>query len=317
MPPNENSEDSRTVGPARAPERGPSMLDLVRLSRSRRFQPGDENLYRHIALITELGEDAAILDAPCGRGTVTEFFARNYEVEASGVDPDDEAIADAEDRAKAAGLSPRVHYQNAPMDDLPYQDEVFDLAIGELGLAATADPFRAVGELARVTRPMGSVVLIGLIWTGHVDDARREVLVQHLGAPPMVLVEWKRALREANVVDLHVEDWSDQAFPFLVRGRSFSPLAELSSFLDNLAILHRAWRRWGWRGLKGAISREDEIRKLLGPERTIGISLIRGTKWDHREIGPGEGAGESAEEEDGAAGPGSTGPEGCDQAGSA
>jgi ubiquinone/menaquinone biosynthesis C-methylase UbiE len=258
------------------------MLDLVRLGRARRFQPGDENLYRHIALITELGGDQSVLDVPCGRGTVPEFFALNYEVEASGVDPDPEAIADAEDRAKTAGLMARLHFQNAPVEDLPYQDEVFDIAIGELGIAASQDPFRAVTELSRVTKPMGTIALIALNWTGHVDEQRREVLIQHLGASPMVLVEWKRALREANVVDLHVEDWSDEAFPFLVRGRSFTPLAELSSLFDKVSILHRAWRRWGWRGLKGAISREHEVRKLLGTERTIGVTLIRGRKWDGR-----------------------------------
>ncbi len=93
-----------------------------------------------------------------------------------------------------------------------------------------------------------------------------------------MLVEWKQALREANVVDLQVEDWSDQVFPFLIRGRTFTHLAELSTLADKFAILWRSWRRWGWRGLKGALAREYEIRNLLGHERTIGVTLIRGTK---------------------------------------
>ncbi len=257
------------------------MVDLLRLSRSKGFSPGDEDLYRHIAKITGLEDGGSVLVSPCGRGVTTEFFARNYEdVEAQGVDPDPDVIADAEERAKAEGLAARLHFQAAPVDDLPYQDDVFDVTIGELALPSTADPFRAIAELARVTRPMGSVVLIGLIWTGHVDDERRRILVQHLGARPMVLVEWKRALREANVVDLRVEDWSDDAFPFLVRGRTFTHLAELFTLVDKLAIIRRAWQRWGWRGLKGAISREHEIRKLLGPERTIGVTLIKGVVWN-------------------------------------
>lgn len=257
------------------------MIDLLRLSRSKGFSPGDQILYRQIAKLTGLAaaeKPLSLLDVPCGRGAIAHFFAANYQIEASGVDPDPAAIRLAEQRARDAGLGTRMTFQTAPADDLPFQDEVFDQSIGELGLASSADPIRAVSELARVTREGGSVVLLGLIWTGHVDEDRRRILLQHIGAAPLVLVEWKQALREAGVVDLRVEDWSDQAFPFLVRGRTFTRLAELSTLADKLSILQRAWQRWGWRGLKGAVSREHEIRKLLGPERTIGVSLIVGRK---------------------------------------
>jgi ubiquinone/menaquinone biosynthesis C-methylase UbiE len=257
------------------------MIDLLRLSRSRGFSAGDQQLYRQIAKLTGLSETeppSSLIDVPCGRGAVANFFAKHYPADVAGVDPDPAAIEVAEQRARDEGVNSKVHYQNAPVDDLPYQDGVFDLTIGELGLASSADPFKAVAELCRVTRPAGKVVLISLIWTGHVDEDQRRILIQHLGAPPLLLVEWKQALREADVVDLQVEDWSDQVFPFLIRGRTFTHLAELSTLADKLAILWRARQRWGWRGLKGALAREYEIRNLLGQERTIGVTLIRGTK---------------------------------------
>jgi ubiquinone/menaquinone biosynthesis C-methylase UbiE len=257
------------------------MIDLLRMSRSRGFSPGDQILYRRIAKLTGLSEaeeTRSVIDVPCGRGAVANFIAENYKADVAGVDPDPEAIEIAEGRARSAGLSDKVHYQSASTDDLPYKDEVFELSVGELGLASSADPFRAVAELGRVTRPGGHVALIALHWTGHVDEDRRRILIQHLGAPPLMLVEWKQALREARVDDLQLEDWSDQAFPFLIRGRTFTRLAELSTLADKISILRRAWGRWGWRGLKGAIKRENEIRTLLGSERTIGVTLITGTR---------------------------------------
>ncbi len=281
MPPGNDRDAGAEAVPPLVPERGPSMIDLLRLSRSKGFSPGDQALYRRIAKLSGLSESetpVSLLDVPCGHGAVVEFFARHYRVEAEGVDPDRAAIEVAQDRLKAVGLATQAHFQAAPVEDLPYQDAVFDLAIGELGLARAADPTRAVAELGRVTRPGGTVALIGLIWTGHVEEGRRRILVRHLGAPPLMLVRWKRALMDANVTDLKVEDWSDQAFPFLVRGRTFTQLAELFTLVDKLSILQRAWRRWGWRGLRGAVSREYEVRNLLGPERTIGVSLIIGTK---------------------------------------
>lgn len=265
--------------------RVPSVLDLVRLSPDPVFPPGGEALYREIALLTELTSEQVVLDAACGRGISTEFLAALTSAEVYGVDPDPALVSEAEQRTRAHGLADRVRFEATPLDDLPYEDGIFDVAIGEVGLASLVDPARAVQELARVTRPMGSVVLVQLIWTGHVEDAKREILVQHLGARPLLLVEWKQLLRDAGVVDLHVEDWSDYASPFrpAVTG-PFHDIAQIFSFRQKLAILRRALRRWGWRGVRGAVVREQEIHQLLTRQRVLGLSMIRGTRWDGKAV---------------------------------
>jgi SAM-dependent methyltransferase len=258
----------------------PSVLDLVRLSPDPVFPPGGPELYRQIAILTDLQVDQVVLDCACGRGISTEFLATTYGVEAHGVDAQPHLIDEAEQRARDRGVDERVHYQVASLTDLPYQDGIFDVAIGEVALGGLADPVQAVRELARVTRPMGSVVLVQLTWTGHVEEADREDLVEHLGARPLLLVEWKQLLRDAGVVDLHVEDWSDYAAPFrpAVTG-PFHDIAEIFSFRQKLVILRRALRRWGWRGVRGALVREAEIHRLLSQERVLGLSLIKGTRW--------------------------------------
>lgn len=257
------------------------MLDLVRLSPEPVFPPGGEALYRQIARLTDLQPGQDVLDAACGRGISTTFLAAHSHVDAHGVDPDPALIAEAEQRARARSLESSLHFQCGPLDDLPYKDGIFDVSIGEVGLGLSVDPARAVRELARVTKPLGFVVLVELIWTGNVDEARREDLVQHLGARPLLLVEWKQLLRDAGVVDLHVEDWSDQSSPFRPSaGAPFHDLAEIFSLRQKASILRRALNRWGWRGVKGAILREQEIHRLLTRKRVLGLSLIRGTKWN-------------------------------------
>lgn len=256
------------------------MLDLVRLSRDAVFPPGGEELYRHIGRLTELGAGHEVIDAACGRGVSSLFLAQTFGCGGVGIDADRVLVQDAEARARDTGLHGRFTFESAPLDDLPFKDGTFDVAIGELGLAAVADPARAIGELARVVKPHGCVVLVQLIWTGHVEPNRREILVQHLGARPMILVEWKQHLRDAGVVDLAVEDWSDAPSPFRpVAGAPFPDFAEMFSVRERLAILRRAWRRWGWGGVKGAVLREREIHQLLTRERVLGLSLIKGTKW--------------------------------------
>jgi SAM-dependent methyltransferase len=260
------------------------MLDLVRLSRDVVFPPGGEDLYRQIARLTELSPQNEVLDAACGRGVSSLYLARAFGVSGVGVDSDAVLVRQAQARSRDEGMEGAFTFETAALDDLPYRDGTFDVAIGEIGLAASADPARAVAELARVTRPHGCVVLVQLIWTGNVDPNRREILVQHLGARPMILVEWKQLLRDAGIVELTVEDWSDAPSPFrptAAAGAPFPDFSEIFTLRERLAILLRAWKRWGWKGVKGAVIREREIHRLLTRERVLGLSLIKGTKWPH------------------------------------
>jgi SAM-dependent methyltransferase len=259
----------------------PSVLDLVRLSPDPVFPPGGEALYREIGLQTELQPNQLVLDAACGRGITTQFLAENFGVEAYGLDGDPALIDEAQRRTRGQDCADRLHFQDGSLDDLPYQTGIFDMAIGEVGLAAAVDPAKAIRELTRVTRAKGSVVLVQLIWTGNIEPERREILVQHLGARPLLLVEWKQFLREAGVVDLHVEDWSDYASPFrpAVHG-PFHDFARMFTIREKVTILRRAMKQWGWRGVRGAILREQEIHELLTRHRVLGLTLIWGTRWE-------------------------------------
>jgi SAM-dependent methyltransferase len=257
----------------------PSMLDLVRMSRRHLFPPGGVELYRQIALLTDLADGTEVLDAACGPGVCLEYFVAEYGVHGSGVDYDPNIVEVAEDRTREAGLTERLQFQHAPLDALPYRDEIFDVAVGELGLAAAADPEAAVRELVRVTKPGGRVVLVQLVWKAPVEEARRRVLSDHLGARPLMLVEWKRLLREAGVGNLHTEDWSDEETAFRPQiKKPFPDFSELFSWSEKIGILRRAWGRWGFQGVRTALAREMEVHRVLTRERILGLDLVIGRK---------------------------------------
>lgn len=255
----------------------PSAVGLTRLSKRLSFPPGGEALYRSILRLVALGPEDQFVLVPCGRGVSALFVARATDAIGSGADPDARLVDVATDRAKNAGIGDRLHFETAPLDNLPYQDAVFDLALGEVELGAAADPPAAVRELARVTRPGGTVVLIQLVWTRAVDPQRSAELVERLGVRPQLVVECKQMLRAAGITDLVVEDWSDAASsqdqPSVLGG-----LAELFTLRGKLRLLPRAWKRWGWKGVRAVLSREQELRRLLQEERVLGISLIKGTR---------------------------------------
>lgn len=257
----------------------PSMLDMVRLSPRPLFPPGGEALYRQIALLAEMSEGDEVLDVSSGTGTQLEYFVREHGVQGSGVDAESRLVEAAEARARAQGLAARLQVQKASPDALPYRDEVFDVVVGELGFAARCDPEEAIREMVRVTKPGGRVVLVRLVWKAPVEPVRQQLLTRRLGAVPLMLVEWKRMLRDHGVTGIHLEDWSEEETSFRPRvDKPFPDFSEIFTVWEKLTILRRAWGLWGLRGVRWLLEREWEVHRLLSHERILGLVLLVGRK---------------------------------------
>jgi len=255
------------------------MLDLVRLSPRRLFPPGGEDLYRQIALLANLSPGLELLDVACGKGIALEYFVREYEVQGTGVEEDPQLIAQAEAHFRETGLAKHTSFQGGSPADLPFRDKIFDVVVGEVGLAANVDPGEAIRELVRVARPGGCVVLVQLVWQAPVDDLRKKVLSDHLGARPLMAVELRRILMDAGVGELHTEDWIDADTAFRSKAKKpFPDFAELFGLGEKVGILRRAWGRWGWRGVWTVFQREIEVHRLLTKERILGLNLLLGVK---------------------------------------
>jgi SAM-dependent methyltransferase len=255
------------------------MLDLVRLSPRLLFPPGGEDLYRQIAVLTGMSEGMEVLEVGCGKAVPLEYFVTEYGVLGSGVEGDARLVEEAVARARERSLGERMQIQKAPADALPYRDGIFDVTVGEVGMTAMADPAAAVAELVRVTRPGGAVVLVQLVWRAPVGEERRELVREHLGVRPRMLVEWKRLLRESGVGDLHSEDWTNRDTAFRSGPvKPFPDFAELFSLPEKLGILRRAWRHYGWTGVRTVLARERDVHRLLSRDRIIGLDLLKGVK---------------------------------------
>lgn len=106
----------------------------------------------HAVLGPRLRPGLRILDAGCGPGANFEWMRPYGEI--SAVDLSPLAIELANER------HPEVESAVADITALPFADESFDLAVEITVLTMVRDDALAVSELARVTRPGGTVLLM-------------------------------------------------------------------------------------------------------------------------------------------------------------
>jgi SAM-dependent methyltransferase len=252
----------------------PAVLRLVQELVLGRWRAAGEDLYREVASELDVSAGQEIVVSGCGDGRSCEWLAQRTGAAVTGVDWDAEDIEEAEERARATPLP--LAFQQAPLDDLPHETGVFDAAVGEPVLAEARDPARAVAELVRVTKPMGVVVLLQLSWGTALSADARALLVDRLGLKPHHVVEWKQMLREAGVVDLQVQDWTDEGDE--APGVGDEPKL---SWKDKMQIVSGSFRRLRWREAREAVERESALLRELARERALGFQLIRGVNWPH------------------------------------
>ena len=123
--------------------------------------------------------DQRVLDVGSGTGTGT--FALAEIVGASGivrgVDYDISMVIEAQRRAAEHGVDAWVSFHQANAAALPWPDGYFDASRSDCVLQHMLDPIRGFGELVRVTRSGGRVVVVDGDWATlnrNADDAEIE-----------------------------------------------------------------------------------------------------------------------------------------------
>ncbi|MCS0503946.1 methyltransferase domain-containing protein [Ancylobacter mangrovi] len=125
-----------------------------------RFVPGvtgpiaSEHQHRY-AFASQFVAGLDVLDVSSGEGYGSAFLARSAR-SVVGVDIDPEAVAHAEARyGRPAG--PR--FQFADIGDLPFPDASFDVVVSFETIEHVRDPAHALGELRRVLKPDGVMII--------------------------------------------------------------------------------------------------------------------------------------------------------------
>jgi SAM-dependent methyltransferase len=110
------------------------------------------------------------LDIGCGTGALAETILTLADpAEVVGVDSSEGFLGHARQQIQDA----RVTFEVADAQALPFEDARFDAAVSGLVLNFVPSPERALGEMARVTRPGGTVGVYLWDYAGEMQVIRR------------------------------------------------------------------------------------------------------------------------------------------------
>jgi arsenite methyltransferase len=143
--------------------------------------------------LCHIGEGKYVLDVGCGVGVTPCWIARRYGCKVMGVDILGEMVERSKERAKREGMPDRVEFRVADVQNLPFEDNLFDAVISESVTAFPEDKQRAVNEYARVTKPGGYVGLNESTWLKV--------------PPPPEMVAWASQDLGANVKPMTPSEW--------------------------------------------------------------------------------------------------------------
>jgi ubiquinone/menaquinone biosynthesis C-methylase UbiE len=117
------------------------------------FVPWGQHLLERVGV----QEGESLLDVACGPGTVALLAAARVGDlgSATGCDLSEEMLAIA--RAKSAKERVSIDYRHCPAESLPFEDDVFDVAVCQQGLQFFSDRVGALREIRRTVRGGGRV----------------------------------------------------------------------------------------------------------------------------------------------------------------
>jgi ubiquinone/menaquinone biosynthesis C-methylase UbiE len=159
-----------------------------------------------------------VLDAGCGYGADAIEIARHVGPNGAviGLDHSEAMIAEAARRAQ--GLDLNVEFRVGDARDLPFPDDTFDACRAETLLQHVPRPDLAVGEMVRVVKPGGRIVLLDI-------DAGTVVIDSDDYPTTRKLLDW--------FAGSTVNGWIGRQLPRLLKDASLDGVAAAAQFIES------------------------------------------------------------------------------------
>lgn len=165
-------------------------------------QMGGLKTTEELVELCHIDQDTYVLDVGCGVGLTPCYLAKTYGCRVVGVDIRARMIERSNERARRERVEALVEFQVADAQDLPFDDDLFDVVMCESVLAIVPDKQRAIDEYVRVTRspePAGGK-------PGGYVGVHESTWIET--SPPTEVVEWVGQDLSGNAQLLSASGWA-------------------------------------------------------------------------------------------------------------
>lgn len=208
-----------------------------------------ERLAPRFADLAGIADDQRVLDVGCGPGALTaELVSRVGAASVSAAEPSASFAAAVRERL------PGVEVHQAPAEQLPFADGIFDAALAQLVVHFMADPVRGLREMGRVTRPGG--VVAACVW-------------DHAGGRGPLAVFWS-AVRELDPAAADESGLAGVREGDLARLFAQAGLAGIQAGTLTVRVRHASFGQW-WEPFTLGVGPAGAYVASLAPERRAAL----------------------------------------------
>jgi arsenite methyltransferase len=194
------------------------------------FHLGGFEATKELLELCNIDRTKQVLEVGCASGRTACYLARTKDCRVTGVDLLPGMVDRAKERAIREGVEDRVDFRVGDALALPFEEERFDIVIGEFITGLVGDKRGAACEYIRVARPGGTIGLNEATWLKPPPKELAEQLSQIFGVRGDLLPAegWLELLASVGLND--------------IQARSYKA-ASLSNRRDDMADLLRTLPR--------------------------------------------------------------------------
>jgi len=175
------------------------------------LRPGGLKLTARLAEVAGIGEDYAVLDIACGKGTTALFLAREYNCRVIGIDLSDKMISSCRSKTREEEVTGRVSFLLGDGESLPFSASSFDTVISECSFSLLPNKEIAAREIGRVLKSGGKLVMTDIILKGEVSkELRSQISFACCLAGAWQLEEYIKLLERVGFQSPYMEDHSHE-----------------------------------------------------------------------------------------------------------
>ena len=258
----------------------PTIEDIIEISGIEALHPGGMALTQRTGELGELKPGMKILDVSSGRGTQSIFYARKFGVEVTGIDISEEMVKSAIENAKNEKVQDLTKFEIGDSQELPFEDNVFDVVINECAVGIPDDSQKVLNEMVRVAKKGGTVIIHESTWRKKLSDTEKEEISERYGTTPLEYDEWIEMLQNAGVSEIITEfdQWSKpEMFWKIRRDREVEDYTKVLTRSELSTTIQRVTELYGEEGVKKALLNQKKFWEIV-LDGTLGYCLFKGIK---------------------------------------